>query len=416
MTRTVVGPICWHLVMLALFMATDVLAQPPDWPYQTDFDDYLLHVHPELNYALHPDWLDDWERTRLGPGAFRGVFGSSATDELLVDAHWSLNPLLSSGGLRLRQDIVWQERRHLPHDRLDLWLGFEQRVHGGLALVAQATPAEAKETIDLRFGGLWATADRAQYVQVLWLAEDLVRDEKDDRKPSTTDTSRGVSWALRLARGPWSVASEGRWTGGAVRDYPDAAASPDLRGDARRDDHFVVRGRWRPGPRTHVEVAWQQAEQGERRHYRGDAAAYDHDYSGWYRNLSMRALVPLSTRWRARGELHRLDRRATVSGWRAFGYRRDEVLPGLWAEWQAGGGHTVELGYLGTFYHWRYAGEEPASGFADKVELATVFRLNGGARLKLSLSHEVSLERFGGASVRLVTGFGAGRGRDGTLP
>jgi hypothetical protein len=157
-----------------------------------------------------------------------------------------------------------------------------------------------------------------------------------------------------------------------------------------------------------VEVAWQQAEQGAQRRYRGDDAAFDHDYSGWYRTLSVRALAPLSPRWRMRAELHRLDRRATASGWRAFAYHRDEVMPGLWAEWRAGRRQVVELGYLGSFYRWRYAGEEPASGFADKLELATVFRLDGNARLKLSLSHEVSLERFGGASVRLVTGFGAG--------
>lgn len=411
MTRTRGGSIVSWLAFLALLLSVAAVAQPPDWPYQTDFRDYLLHVHPELNYALHPDWLDDWERTRLGPGAFRGIFGSSATDELLVDAHWALNPVLAGGGLRLRQDIDWQERRHLPHDRLDLWLGLEQAVYGPLALVAQATPAEAKETIDLRLGGLWTNDDRTQYVQVLWLTEDLVRDEKDDRKPRTTDPSRGVAWALRLARGPWSVASEGRWTGGSARDYPDAAASPELLADARRDDFFAVRGRWRPDPRTHVEVAWQQAEQGEQRRYRDDGAAYDHDYSGWYRTFSVRTLTPLSPRWRVRAELHRLDRRATVSGWRAFAYHRDEVMPGLWAEWRAGQRQVIELGYLGTFYRWRYAGEDAASGFADKVELATVFRLDGNARLKLSLSHEVSLERFGGASVRLVTGFGAGAPR-----
>jgi len=34
-----------------------------------------------------------------------------------------------------------------------------------------------------------------------------------------------------------------------------------------------------------------------------------------------------------------------------------------------------------------------------------ILGLKGDAAIKLSLSHEVSLERFGGGSVRLLTGF-----------
>jgi hypothetical protein len=378
---------------------------PPDWPYDTDFGNALLHLHPELNYSQHPEWLDDWERSRFGDGRFRGAFGSSATDELLIDARWTFNPRLTTTGLRLRQDIVWQQRRHLPHDRLDLWLGFEQRVHGPWGVVAQATPAEDKETIDLRFGGLWASPDRTQYVQLLYLAEDFTADEKDPRQPATRDASRGVAWLVRLERGEWSLFSRGRWTGGYARRYPDAGASPTLRDESRRSDALVVRVRWRPAPRTHLELAWRQAEDAAARRYRGDAARYDHAYAGWYRTMSARGLVPLSPRWRLRAELHGLARRATVSGWRAMVYHRDEVMPGLWAEWSVGTRHWIELGYLGTFHRWRDAGAAERSGFTDKVELAAVFGLRDGAGVKLSLSHEVSLERFGGASVRVVAGF-----------
>ena len=378
---------------------------PPDWPYDTDFGNALLHLHPELNYTQHPEWLADWERSRLGEGWFRGAFGSSATDELLVDARWALNPRFTAKGLRLRQDIVWQQRRHLPHDRLDLWLGLEQRVHGPWGVVVQATPAEDKETIDLRLGGLWTSPDRTQYVQLLYLAEDFTADEKDPRQPATQDASRGVAWLVRLERGEWSLFSRGRWTGGYARRFPAAGASPTLRDESRRSDDLVVRVRWRPAPRTHLELTWRQAEDAAARRYRGDAARYDHAYAGWYRTMAARGLVPLSPRWRLRAELHGLARRATVSGWRAMVYHRDEVMPGLWAEWSVGTRHWIELGYLGTFHRWHDTGVAEPSGFTDKVELAAVFGLREGAGLKLSLSHEVSLERFGGASVRMVAGF-----------
>lgn len=379
-------------------------AAEPDWPYETGFRSYLLHVHPEVNYALSPEWLAAWERDRLGPGAFRGVFGSSATDELLVDAQWSLNPVLGAG-LRFRNDIVWQERRHLPFDRRDIWLGLEQRVWRSLGAVVEVVPAEAKETIDLRLGALWTSADRTRYLQLVYVLEDLVYDEKNDLGGETRTAPRGLDWLLRLARGPWSLYSRGHWVRAFDREYPDPERSPDLAAHRRAANELEVRARWQPASRALVELAWQQSEDAEGRSYPGEDDRYDHDYAGWYRLVSARGLVPVAPRWRLRAELHGLRRRAAASGWNAFVYHRTETMPALWAEWSWGGRHRLRAGYLGTFYRWQYAGEAAASGFADKVELACAFGLRDGAALELSLSHEVSLERFGGASVRMVARF-----------
>ena len=392
------------LVVSLLFLPALAPGQP-DWPYETGFDESLLHVHPVLNYAQHPEWLDNWERDRLGPGAFLGTFGSSATDELLVDAQWTLNPELTGGGLRFRNDIDWREQRHLPTEYLDIWLGLEQRVHGPFAVLAQATVAEAKETIDLRAGLLWTSSDRTRYVQLLYVAEDIVRDKKDDLEPETRRSSQGLDWLLRLERGPWSLFSRGHWASDYVRDYPRETASPELLRHEKTANELEVRVRWLPASRTQLELSWRQVEDAEAMVFRGDLTSHDYDFSGWYRVVGTRGLLPLSSRWRLRGELNRLDRRASAGGWRAFEYHRDETLPGLWAEWRFGGRHWMELGYLGSVYRWQYAGEDEQTGYADKLELGAVFGFVGGAGLKVSLSHEVSLERFGGASVRMITQF-----------
>jgi hypothetical protein len=393
-------------LLLALVGAAAAGATPPPWPFTSDFSSYLLHVHPEVNYALHPEWSAAWERERLRSSSFRGIFGSSATDELLIDAHWALVAELAPG-LRLRQDLVWLQRRHLPFDRLDLWLGLEQRLWRGFAVVVQTVPAERKEEIDLRLGGLWASDDRARYVQLLYVLEDLVHDQKDRRRGETTTAPRGVDWLARLEHGPWTLYSQGRWVRGFAREYPDAVRSPDLAAHRRAANEFTARVRWQGRPRTALEASWFQAEDAERKDFRNEPAGggYDYDYAGWYRLLSLRGLVPVSDRWRLRAELHRLHRRAAATGWRAFAYRREETMPALFAEWAWGARRTVELGYLGTFYRWRWADGDGRRGFADKVELALVLRLAGEAALKLSVSHEVSLERFGGGSLRLLTGF-----------
>lgn len=403
----------WRAGALAGVLATQLgaaawaAAAEPDWPYTTDFGSYLLHVHPEVNYALHPEWLDAWERGRLGHGVFRGTFGSSATDELMIDAHWALNPVLAPG-LRLRQDLVWQQRRHLPHDRLDLWLGLEQRVWRQASVVVQTVPAERKEEMDLRLGGLWATDDRSRYLQVMYVREDFMHDEKDNLKGVTDTAPAAVDWLARLKRGRWTLSTEGRWGRGFERRYPDAARSPELAAHARASHALTARVRRQADAGPLLEASWVQAEDAERRAYR--QATFDHDYAGWYRVLSLRAVQPVAPRWRVRGELHRLDRRAHATGWRAFSYRRHEVMPAVWGEWAWSPRRTVELGYLGTFYHWRRRDaqrpeSETRDGYADKVELALIHRLAGEAAIKLSLSHELSLERFGGGSLRLITGF-----------
>ncbi|HOX25998.1 MAG TPA: hypothetical protein PLL30_09455 [Candidatus Krumholzibacteria bacterium] len=379
-------------------------AAEPAWPYEDGFTEDLLHVHPEVNYALHPDWLAAWERDRLGTGAFRGAFGSTATDELLVDAQWALDPELAPG-LRFRSDLLWQEQRHLPTERRDLWLGFEQRACRSIGVVVQVAPAEDKETIDLRLGGLWTAADRTSYVQVLYVLEDLVHDEKDERRGETLAAPRGVDWLLRLARGPWSLFSQGHWVRAFARTYPDPVRSPDLAAHDRAANDLAVRARWQPNARAQLELAWRQVEDAEARAYRGADSVHDHDYGGWYRVASARGVMPLGGRWRLRAELHDLRRRATASGWRAFAYRRTEIMPAVRAEWHWGGRHWIEVGYLGTRYRWRYDGEDERSGFADKVEMAVVCGLRGESVLEVSLSHEVSLDRFGGGSVRMVTRF-----------
>lgn len=403
----------WLLPLAA--EAAAAAALPPPWPYTTDFDSYLLHVHPEVNYALPPQWLDVWERERLRAGCLRAVFGSSATDELLIDARWALNHELTCD-LRLRQDIVWQERRHLPLDRLDIWLGLEQRVWRRLAVVVQTVLAERKEAIDLRLGWLWTSADRTRYAQLLYVLEDLIHDQKDGRGGVTETSPIGANWLARFERGPWALFTQGNWVRGFARRYPDSGRSPELVAHARMANELSVRLSWRPLADRGVEAAWFQAEDAERMEFRegpfaSGMSAFSYHYAGWYRLISLRGMHPLADRWRLRAECHQLHRRAAATGWRAFTYDRDEIMPAVFAEWAWSRRRAVELGYLGTFYRWRHRDHDrrlipdTRRGFADKVELALILGLAGQAALKLSVSHEVSLERFGGGSVRLLADF-----------
>jgi len=393
----------WGSLLLIMLLAPAALAAPAEMPYYEGFNERLLHLHPEVNYALHPDWLGLWERDRLAGATFRGSFGSTHTKKMLVDARWALNSQVA-GGTWFRNDITWQEWRHLPNDDLSIMLGLEQHVWRGLAAVAQCMPTEAKENLDVELGLLWASSDRTRYLQLLYVMEDVVYDEKNERGGESIQPPRGLSWLLRLERGAWSLYSSGRQLKGYERVYPDPEIEPDIFSESGKSNHLETYLRWRPGPRTHVELSWRQYDDGAAQVAHWDP--YSYEYAGWYNTLAVRALYPLADRWRLRGELHRLKRRATVSGYGAFVYHRNEVMPAIFGEWSWGAGHTVELGYMGSFYDWDFEGEDIVeSGYADKVELALVLGLARESSLKFSLSHELSLQKFGGGNVRMITRF-----------
>lgn len=391
------------LILVLVLAASPAPAAEPDWPYERDLRNRLLLLHPLVNYALHPDQRAAWERQRISGSAVLATIGSVHTEELLIDARWALNADLASG-LRLRNDLAWQEARHLPFRRRDTWLGLEASVAAGFAGVFQVQPAYDKEDLDLRLGFLWTPdAGRERYAQVLFVREDPVYAEKNPLGGRVEQAADGVDWLLRQASGSWTLTSTGRWRREFRREFPDPAPSPALARQRGRDNALDVRVAWSPGPRALVEAELALHETAAAQVHRD--GAYSHDYAGWLRHLALRGLLPLDERWRLRAELHHVSQRADATGWRAFGYRRDETMAALFGEWRWNGRHQVEAGYLEAWQEWRYEGEPASPGRADKVSVAVRFGLADDAALLMALSHEVDMRRFGGFNVQVYSAF-----------
>lgn len=390
------------LIAIAL-TAVPTPAAEPEWPFERDLRDHLLLLHPLANYAVHPDQRAAWERERIAGSAMLATFGSVHTEELLVDAQWAFNAELASR-LRLRGDIAWLESRHLPFARHDTWLGLEATAADGLAGVLQVQPAYDKENLDLRLGLLWtAGTDRSRYVQLLFVSEDLVYEEKNPLGGLVAQPATGIDWLVRQQSGRWTVTSQGHWRQGFARSFPDSALSPDIARASGSDNALAVRVACAFGPRASVEAALElngTAAAETRR-----VASTSYDYSGWLQHLSLCGLAPLDERWRLRAEFHGAAQRADATGWRAFGCRREETMAAVYGEWNWGGDHRLEAGYLNTWYEWRYAGEPASSGRADKISFAVRFGFTAEAALRLALSHELNLQRFGGFNVQVFAPF-----------
>lgn len=398
----------WRGAALALALMSAAAAAPaaaaePDWPFERDLRNRLLLLHPLVNYAVHPDQRAAWERQRLAGSALLATIGSVHTEELLIDAQWALNAELAPG-LRLRNDILWQQTRHLPFGRRDTWLGLEAAVTAQIAGVFQVQPAYDKEDLDLRLGFLWTPdAGRERYAQVLFVREDPVYAEKNPLGGRVQQAADGIDWLLRQESGRWTLTSTGRWRREFRREFPDPAQSPALARQSGRDNALDVRVAWAPAPRALAEAELALHETAAAQVHRD--GVYTYGYAGWLRQLSVRGLLPLDRRWRLRVELHHVRQRADATGWRAFGYRRDETMAALFGEWRWNGRHQVEAGYLEAWQEWRYEGEPASPGRADKISVAVRFGLADQAALLLALSHEVDMRRFGGFNVQVYSAF-----------
>lgn len=396
------GAVIALAAMIQLGPLTTVASEPA-WPYERDLRNRLLLLHPLANYSLHPDQRAAWDRERVAGSAMLATIGSVHTEELLIDAQWALNADLAPG-LRLRNDIVWFETRHLPFARRDFWLGLEGTATTGLAGVVQVQPAYDKEDLDLRLGILWsAGSDRSRYAQLLFVRESLVYEEKSDLDGTVAQPATGVDWLVRQALGRWTLTSQGRWRQGHVYSFPDSASSPALASESGRDDAMTVRLAYAPTPRAAVEAALSLNETAAAEIHRD--GLYSHDYAGWLQHVSLCGLLPLDHRWRLRAEVHRASQRTDVTGWRAFHYRREEIMAAAYGEWRWADRHHLEAGYLNTWYDWHYAGEAAENGRADKLSLAVQFGFVGEAALRFSLSHEVNLQRFGGFNAQVFAPF-----------
>jgi hypothetical protein len=389
------------LIALAMGFPGAACRGEPEAPEAISFYSPLLFLHPVVNYAIHPDWLDRWERGLLARPEILGNFGSVATDDLMVAVEWALNHELAKG-VWFRNDITWLQTRHSNRDVTNIYLGFEVRIWRGFAGVIQCQPAYDKEELDIRLGGMWANASRDRYVQLLYVREDLVYDEKNDKGGRTQKTPHGIAWLARLAGDRWSVFSRGRYSSGFAREFPDPAASPELFYHTQKSNDVTLRLRYAPGSRAGLEASYDCYTFDEEKQFRN--TAFDFVFGNEIRHGGVRILLPLNKRWRLRGEGHYVRQEAGAAKRSDYIYLRREGMPALFVELH-GQRYWIEAGYMGTFYKWEKSGENDESGYADKVKLGWVYSFKDGAHLQLSVSHEPSLSQFGGGSIQFLTQF-----------
>ena len=86
-----------------------------------------------------------------------------------------------------------------------------------------------------------------------------------------------------------------------------------------------------------------------------------------------------------------------------MGSATSPFFPALFIELRSPGLSVWELGYLACHHSWDYVSptvDDHTDDYTDKLKLGWTYPFTPRARLQLSLSHEIDLERFGGGNIQ----------------
>ena len=350
-----------------------------------------------------PLWQDEWEKNLFRRHGLRLNFGSIKNDTLLVDTRLNLNLDLGRD-FWFRVQSTWNDGEHQDIEKKENLMGFEKRFWESVTLFFLVDTALEKEKIDGQAGFMLIDESQEHYLRLAYVKDDLVYDSKNDLDGTSLKEPRGIRWQVRYGMGRWHMFSEGKYSTGFERNYPDAERSPELSFHAQQVYDGVLKFYIEPvaGSLLEVSGAWNHFSEEKRYHQDGDEYLYANDLY----DLAVRYVFLLTARDRFRIGGHYLMQESNAEYYKNFDYSRREILPFLYYErlWRR---HTFELGYIGAIQHWDYGAADPAEdhsyeGYADKAKLGWTYTFKENASLQLSVSHQIVAGEFGGGNVQVM--------------
>lgn len=388
-------------LLLLLLTVNPLIAQPPDIDYGSHLTDTLLLIHPLANYEFSPLWRMVWEDNLFSSNSVRSNFGSVTLRELLSDSRITINEHLV-GGLWFHYADHWFESHHIDREIASRFIGLEQYVLKGFSVFCYGDLAFDKEDADIQCGVSYSDSTRRRYIRAAFLDEDEFYDEKNDRGGRTIRRPYGFLWNVNQSIGTCRLFSEGRYSQGFNRIFPDENRSPYVCAHKSKYNWLNTRLYIPFREASVVECSVFAWDFYDSREYRSDDFRYEYSHDMWWLNLSV--LHQISPRLRVRIGSYLARHDAASSGDRFLLCERTENLPYCFVEWKRSFG-TVEFGYMGSFHEWEYEdahGIESRRGFVDKIKFGYGYAFSNSAWIGLSVSHVLAIEEFGGGNAQFL--------------
>lgn len=374
--------------------------------YVEPYRDRLIYLHALINYELNAFWQYEWEQHFFSSNGFRLTVGSVTTTDLLGDGQLTLNPDLG-GGWRFRGVGTWRAARHLNTEEKSTFMGLERHIFREFSIFLLTDPSYDKENTDACLGVLAADKTREKYLSAALVWEDFVYEEKNSRGGVSIQDPLALQWFLRYGTDKWWVYSEGKFSTGFERSFPERELSPLEQYHRQRIQHLSAKGYYRPAPATILGGAFY--------YYRFDEAKNfyqaEHDYryrNTWY-NGALELIFPAGTHARVRTLSHYVHQQAGSNGFNSHDFERNDFLAGVFYE-RIFARHFIDLGYMVSFFDWTYTGfagqgDDQQNGYVDKLTLGWSYAFVKSARIHISISHQVNLGGFGGANLQYLMFF-----------
>lgn len=391
-------------VLLFLALSVNAAAQLPDadWDFEQPYRDQMLYLHALVNYSYDLQWQLDWEHRQLADNSLRVNTGSVTSDKLLSDIDLNINETLNDRW-RFQGSFRRDGLRQRPIRKEQLLLGFEGSIFESSALYVTVNPEFNKEFLDVAAGYTLYRDERQQYVRVGVLLEDMNYQTKNDVGGLSEQDNVVLTWAIRLGlANEWFLYSEGEVGSGFERVFIDPGASPEVSRHEQRVNKAQLRlsRASRTGTLWSAWVDWQSFD--DARQFR--QPGFDYDYENTQLDIAVEHARVFRDRHRLRLLLHYVELEASSRGFNEHDYARKDVLGGAFYEYLwPNSGATFAYAFAQPDIDYRAldpAGNYKLDDYRDKLILGWRYNFSENAQIDLSISHEVSVQGFGGGAVR----------------
>ena len=387
-----------------LLLATSANAQMRDanWEFEDPYKDQMLYLHALVNYSYDLQWQYDWERRQLVSNAIRVNTGSVTSKELLTDIDLNINQALNDKW-RFQGSFRRNGLRQRPEREDRLLVGFERSLFENSAVYVTVNPEFNKEFIDAAVGYTFYRDDRQQYIRVGTLIEDINYETKNDFGGKTEQHPIALQWALRLGlANDWFIYSDGEVGSGFERSFPDATASPDVSHHDRQSNSAQLRVS-RASDDGSAWSAWVEwYDFNEVKWFR--QPGLDYDYENTQLDFAVEHIRMLGARHRLRLLMHYVDQKAKSRGFNEHDYDRADVLGGIFYEYlwpNSGATFAYAFGQPDIDFQAPDVAESyMLDEYRDKICIGWRYSFSEDAQVHVSVSHEVSVNGFGGGAVR----------------
>jgi hypothetical protein len=389
-----------RLVLIFLLMIQLVIASEPEWSFEDPYHNKLAYLHTLINYDFNALWHNNWEKNYFKGNGFLISVGSVTTDELHYDASLVLNESLGKGWWFRGEGRIY-ESFYLSKSSKYTYMGLEKKITLNTSLYLIVNPAYNKEDTHLNMGFLITDSSRENYLRSGLVMEDFVYDEKNSLDGVSDQTPLSFQWRARFQKDNFALFSQGRWSRGYKRRYPNQELSPYLTAHNQRTNNAQVKIYFFPSEQSLLNLTYFHYDFDEMKQF--VSQQYNYRYKNQFNNLSFEYLTKFILSNRFRLKMYYLNQHAGSHGYNAHDFKREDLLSGISYE-RYFSAHSIEFQYLFAIVRTEYGTlpyneTQGSNSFRDKIKLGWMYTFPQGSKFYISLSHEIRGGEFGGANL-----------------